>query len=772
MLLLLFLMSSIFSRATAQERVSNIRLGSSLTPNPNNTSHWSSDSGQFAFGFYQEGDGFAVGVWLPKTQQRTVIWSANRDTRPLPRDVTLILSNDGKLIFQFNQGPQIPISDSNQSASSASMLDSGNFVLYDSESKIIWQTFTTPTDTIVSGQSLFAGQILISRISNTNHSSGKYQLIMQKDGNLVMYPVKYALATVDAYWQTQTNGAGDNVSLQLDKNGRLYLLNGSAILKRVDDRITISGYSIYRATIDADGIFRMYSFNPDQNDKWSIEWSSSNNKCDPTGLCGLNSYCTLLDEVPSCFCPPGFVFIDQSQTNLGCKISFPTVDCKSVGNSNFSIQELKDISWEDSPYSILSANTETMCREECSRDCNCEAAIYKNQECRKQKLPLRYVRDLKGEQITLFIKVSIGSSRTTMGGTQRNNKRQRIVLIIGIVLLTLSIFLLATFCVLFYRYRIWNYKKISSHAHDEMLEDVTLRSFTYDELNKATNNFRNEIGKGAFGTVFRGILLTSNRVVAVKRLERGVADGEREFRNEMKVIGRTHHRNLVRLFGYCHDGTNRLLVYEFMNDGSLVDFLFNAEQKPAWEERIDIALNIARGLFYLHEECATQVIHCDIKPENILMDKNVGVKIADFGLSKLLMPDQSKTYTGIRGTRGYVAPEWHTNLPITVKADVYSFGIMLLEIICCRRNVDMDVPDDEVVLANWVYDCFEAKETNKLIKDEEVEESKLERMVKVGLWCIQDEPTLRPSMKKVVLMLEGTVDIPAPPTPPSFTSSV
>ncbi|WCJ43388.1 receptor-like protein kinase 1 [Euphorbia peplus] len=129
------------------------------------------------------------------------------------------------------------------------------------------------------------------------------------------------------------------------------------------------------------------------------------------------------------------------------------------------------------------------------------------------------------------------------------------------------------------------------------------------------------------------------------------------------------------------------------------------------------------------------------------------------------------TYTGIRGTRGYVAPEWHSNAPITVKVDIYSYGVMLLEIICCRRNVDMDVDDDEVVLANWVYQCFEAKELYKLTKEQAVQESEVERMVKVGLWCIQDEPSLRPSMRKVVLMLEGTIDTPEPPASSSFLSA-
>ena len=210
-----------------------------------------------------------------------------------------------------------------------------------------------------------------------------------------------------------------------------------------------------------------------------------------------------------------------------------------------------------------------------------------------------------------------------------------------------------------------------------------------------------------------------------------------------------------------------------MSNGSLADLLFKSESHPSWRERVRIALDIARGILYLHEECEACIIHCDIKPQNILMDDSWTGKISDFGLAKLLTPNHIRSITGAgagaRGTGSYLAPEWQKHALMSVKADIYSFGVVLLEVICCRRNIVVNVSNaDEIILSSWVYKCFDAGELYKLVGDENVDSRTLQRMVKVGLWCIQDDPALRPSMKKVILMLEGTVDIPVPPNPSPF----
>ncbi|XP_074556453.1 LOW QUALITY PROTEIN: G-type lectin S-receptor-like serine/threonine-protein kinase LECRK4 [Curcuma longa] len=275
--------------------------------------------------------------------------------------------------------------------------------------------------------------------------------------------------------------------------------------------------------------------------------------------------------------------------------------------------------------------------------------------------------------------------------------------------------------------------------------ELNLRAFSYKELEQATKDFKEELGRGAFGVVYKGQLPSSSgsaKLVAVKRLDRlgkMIDDnGDKEFTNEVRSIGLTHHKNLVKLIGYCDEGTHRLLVYEYMSRGSLQEFLFGCE-RPPWQQRASIAVGIARGLMYLHEDCSAPIIHCDVKPQNVLLDDNLTARISDFGLAKLLRTDQTRTNTGIRGTRGYVAPEWFKSMAITKKVDyVYSFGVMLLEIVCCRRNLETEKDSEEVeedaVLVYWAYDCYKEGRLDLLLRDDENDRERMERFVTVAIW--------------------------------------
>ncbi|XP_027178530.1 G-type lectin S-receptor-like serine/threonine-protein kinase LECRK3 [Coffea eugenioides] len=775
---LFFVLSSAFySGIAAQKSPLNISLGSSLTPTGNSSS-WLSPTRIFAFGFYQQRNGYAVGIFLAGIPQKTAVWTANRDNPIFSSNVSLILSTDGRLILQQPEGQDITVADPLEPISSASMLDSGNFVLYNSDKEIIWQSFEHPTNSLLPRQQLIPGQELISSASETDDSMGIFRLAMQIDGNLVQYPVGAASKPENAYWASGTFGDGPNITLNLQDDGHLYLTNSSVnLVKNLSDGGHPKNEMIYLMKIDVDGIFRLYSHSIDEGGNWSIIWESSTDKCDPKGLCGFNSFCTKIDNLVDCKCPPGFQFVNQGNWRLGCERCFVTENCNSTdSNVNYTIEFLENTVWEDDTFFIVNTSTKDDCANVCLEDCSCEAAFFKDGQCKKQKLPLTYGKRAIDSNIAL---VKVHKRATVDEGVIpsyplkcRKEEVRVYVLIIGISLAVLAVLISVIAGVYVHRNQVWAYKQISRLRNVEFLENVAPRAFTFAELEQATNEFGEELGRGASGAVYKGILPDSEKVVAVKKLEKVLAESEMEFQNEIKVIGKTHHRNLVRLLGYCLDGAERLLVYEYMSNGSLADVLLKPENHPSWDERTKIARDIARGILYLHEECETQIIHCDIKPQNILMDENRCPKISDFGLAKLLKRDQTRTHTTFRGTKGYVAPEWYRKMPVTVKADVYSFGIVLLEIICCRKSLDWSFSEDEAVLEEWAYHCFKAGELHKLVGDQEVVDMrKLERMMKIALWCIQDEPALRPSMKKVLLMLEGTVDIPDPPSPTSFLSS-
>lgn len=177
------------------------------------------------------------------------------------------------------------------------------------------------------------------------------------------------------------------------------------------------------------------------------------------------------------------------------------------------------------------------------------------------------------------------------------------ILIISVSLVAFAFIVLAISGVAIYRNHVWAYKSISNNGNIVLIEDTTPRSFTFVELEKVTGDFKEELGRRVFGTVYKGTIRNGQKVVAVKRLDKFLAEHERAFQTEMKVIGRTHHKNVVRLLGYCHDGPNRLWVYEYMSNGSLADVLFTLEKQSCWNERVEIACNVARGILYLHEEC-------------------------------------------------------------------------------------------------------------------------------------------------------------------------
>jgi hypothetical protein len=510
----------------------------------------------------------------------------------------------------------------------------------------------------------------------------------------------------------------------------------------------------------------------------SLVWSAFRDQCQVKGFCGFNSYCIGTGSRAECHCYPGFGFINPRNQLSGCYNNFsrdPMIP--------YDITPLPNISWGDFPYSKVTTKREN-CDKSCLGDFNCATALYINGTCNKYKLPLRYGRRQNLSAIA-FIKVIRGNGEILVPEHHppfppQNpeilmDSKKRIILILSLTLGSIAFLcsIIAISCFFIYSHQVHKYKKLlPENENVEFAENLSLRSFSYDELENATNGFNEALGQGSFGSFYKGYVSEANKTIVVKRLEKFVEEGEREFRAEMTAIGQTHHRNLVQLLGFCIEGSRKLLVYEYMSNGSLADFLFKAKERPLWKERVRISLEVARGVFYLHQECQVHIIHCNLKPQNILMDGTWTAKISDFGLARLSTPNQTRNITmGIEGTSGYSAPEWQKNALISVKSDIYSYGVMLLEIVCCRSNIEVNVlAADEILLSSWVYNCLVSGELDKLVEDENVDMKTLERMVKVGLWCIQEDPALRPPMKIVILMLEGTMDI-ATPTSPTISYS-
>ncbi|KAH6826313.1 hypothetical protein C2S53_017662 [Perilla frutescens var. hirtella] len=713
----------------SQNTNSLIDLGSSISPAVGKNS-WQSPSGLFAFGFYREGRGFAVGIWLSGSDGVTediVVWTANRDDAPVSSSATINFTTDGKLVvYEHGEVKAIAEMPEAVTAASASMLDSGSFVLYDNQSKVIWESFNHPTDTMLGGQRMNAETALVSSASASNHSSGRFTLVMQGDDNLVAYNINRS-----AYWMSNTHtDSAERLGLFLYLNpdsGALVLryanFNRSIIFPGISQRPDNNSKVIYRAMLRPDSNLVLYSHSFYADD-----------------------------------CYPGF--LDEGA-------------CQGKDSElSYSMTEIENINWGGNPYAMIRASKEN-CNQTCLEDCNCWGTLFSGGSCSKYKLPLIPATLDTQDQITAFVKSPFPANFSTPSDQKIVVERKKaLVLVIGMSLgsfaVLCSFLAIIGFLLYWHRARADRYQVLHGTAHHALNGEFALRFFSYAELEKATNGFKEILGTSSFGAVYKGTLSEFNKCIAVKNLE-NVAEGETKFRAEMMAVGQTHHRNLVQLLGFCIEGSRKLLVYEFMKYGSLADYLFKMEVRPHWNERVRIALDVARGILYLHEECESTIIHCNIKPQNILLNDAWTAKISEFGLAKLVMTNQSGASTGVKRTSGYMPPEWQKTSLITEKADIYSFGVVLLEIICCR-SMELNVPttDDNIPVADgalrfqWVYNCFSTNNLKNLVGDEEVDVKVLERMVKVGLLCIQEDPNLRPAMKNVILMLEGTMDMPDP----------
>uniref|UniRef100_A0A803LIS4 non-specific serine/threonine protein kinase n=1 Tax=Chenopodium quinoa TaxID=63459 RepID=A0A803LIS4_CHEQI len=586
---------------TVAQTYQNITLGSSLTAG-GTISSWSSPSNDFAFGFHNkiEPTGtFLLAIWFNQVPEKTITWSANRD-QPLPSGSKVELNTDKGLILTDPSGQEIwrakfPDRGDGERLAYAAILDTGNFVLATKASATLWQSFDEPTDTLLPTQVLNPGGQLIARYKEHNYSGGRFSFKQTKSGNLSLFTTNFPLYTSinSDYWDYTNTMEGLGHQVVFNQSGFMYL-------------IAKNGSILINMFFDEKSIENMFY------QRVILDYDGS-------GVCGYNSYCKVGDDnKPHCICPPDYMLSDPNDEMGGCDPKFLQQSCDEASQKNhqFDMKVLQSVDWPLSDYERYQNVTIDWCRNMCLMDCLCAVAIYKeNGDCWKKKLPLTNGKSDRSVERTAFIK--------------------------GI------------------RF-IFDCKTLKQGIRDKIQETYTVPSFSYKELNDATDGFREELGRGAFGVVYKGVmgeLSGPQTFIAVKKLDSLIQDAENIFKVEVNAIGQTHHKNLVRLVGYCVEGEHWLLVYEFMSNGTLCDFLCGTP-RPAWEKRWPIAHGIAQGLLYLHEHCNTQIIHCDIKPQNILLDDDFSARISDFGLAKLLRLDQTQTNTAARGTRGYVAPEW------------------------------------------------------------------------------------------------------------------
>ena len=297
--------------------------------------------------------------------------------------------------------------------------------------------------------------------------------------------------------------------------------------------------------------------------------------------------------------------------------------------------------------------------------------------------------------------------------------------------------------------------------------------YSYKEIRKMTQKFKNKLGEGGYGSVFKG-KLRSGRFVAVKMLNKSKGNGQ-DFINEIATIGRIHHVNVVQLIGFCVHGSKHALVYDFMENGSLDKYIFSREGINSLSCRhvFEISLGVAHGIEYLHQGCCMQILHFDIKPHNILLDENFVPKVSDFGLARLCpLENNTVSLTAARGTFGYIAPElFYKNIGgVSNKADVYSFGMLLMEMASKRKNLNAVAENtSQIYFPSWVHDQFSEGKNVVEIDDMDEEDLKtIKKMMIVALWCIQLKPSDRPSMNKVIEMLEGEFECLQMPPKPSL----
>ncbi|CAO2199070.1 unnamed protein product [Urochloa humidicola] len=777
-----------------------------------------SNNTKFALGFFRAPapddapapDPWYLGIWFTAVPGRTTVWAANGgnpvaiSTAATPELTVsaagdLVVTNHATKAITWSSAKSSQHAATNATTVAAVLLNSGNLVLLaaansSSVPRTVWQSFDHPTDTLLPGAKLGRDKAagvtsrLVSRRSAATPSPGPYCFEVDPATPQLVLKLCDASSSNSSsaaagapYWTTGAwNGRYfTNIPEQMgnvpgfslafvDDKGEEYLqynvTNEATVTRNIVD---VTGQNKHQVWVGA---------------SWLTLYAAPKSPCDVYTACGGFAVCSYAAAQP-CGCMKGFSVRferewEQGDRTRGCVRDAP-LDCNGTGSSAFSTTDgffsMPGIVLPDRGHALQNVRSEGECSTACLNNCSCTAYSYGSQGCLVWQGELINAKQPESNG-TNSVSDEILNLRLAASEFPKSGGKKRGVTI-GVVtgVCSAALILLVLFIILMIRRK--KSKKNSIQA-----SDARLVAFSYRELRSATKNFSEKLGQGGFGSVFRG-QLTNSTAIAVKRLD-GSFQGEKQFRAEVSSIGVIQHINLVRLLGFCCEGEHRLLVYEHVPNRSLDIHLFqNAAGAGGvfldWAARYQIAAGVARGLAYLHDGCRERIIHCDVKPENILLDAALLPKIADFGMAKFVGRDFSRVLTTMRGTKGYLAPEWIGGAAVTPKVDVYGYGMVLLELVSGRRNSDAGASDTDTASSDGggreVY--FPMKAARELIIGGDVRTllderlcgdanlKEVERACKVACWCIQDDEADRPTMGEVVQMLEGVVDRDMPPLP-------
>ncbi|GAV81475.1 Pkinase domain-containing protein/B_lectin domain-containing protein/PAN_2 domain-containing protein [Cephalotus follicularis] len=722
----------------------------------------------FGLRFYTSVDDRYFLLVVIHNYSRKVVWTANRGLLVSSSD-KFVLDKNGNAYLTQGNGKVWSTDTEGEKVTSMELRDSGNLVLLGENGSTLWQSFSHPTDTLLSGQEFTQGMRLKS-FHNDNNLSVYLEL---KPDDLILYA---GYDTPQQYWslandsrKTNNSVNGKVHSASLASNAWNFYDQNDVLLWQFIFSNSSDPNATWTAVLGSRGEISFY--NLQEGETVTAEaMKIPENSCRTPEFCNRYEVC-FFDNM--CQCPTPLI----SQFN--CKP--PVVStCNMSANSGelFYVGEKLDYFAIDFVLPISKSSLDA-CKEACLSNCSCLVFFFDNStgSCFMFEEMGSYLRSEEGTAgYVSFLKVSTSGID---GNTANEGRGKHAMVIVLILVATVVVIVGLVYVGILYHRR---HRRLLEFSQENLEEDNFLDSlpgtpvrFSYNDLCKATKNFTTKVGQGGFGSVYLGVQPDGTRL-AIKKLE-GVGQGKKEFRSEVCIIGGIHHVHLVKLKGFCAEGIHRLLVYEYLANGSLDKWIFKNNEESLfldWNTRFNIALGTAKGLAYLHEECEVKIVHCDIKPENVLLDDSFTAKVSDFGLAKLMNREDSLVYTTLRGTRGYLAPEWITSNPISEKSDVYSYGLVLLEIIGGRKNYDPGESSEKVYFPSYAFKMSEEGTLKEILDpklDIDENDERVVTAIRVALWCIQDEMRWRPRMTQVVQMLEGLAVVPQPPTSSQLISA-